>query len=117
MYWRMRKTPKAVTSIGPITSRKSAFRPGKRSFAKANPASALKKTTESVTTEATIAELISAVQKLTLTSPESKSRVRLCQSWVPRVRTVGYAATAELSCDATTRDQYSGKIEMTVTRP
>ena len=65
------------------------MRPRKRIFAKANPASALKKTTATVTVDATIAELISAFQKSTLTSPESKSRVMLCQSCVPGVSTGG----------------------------
>ena len=74
---------------GNLDNWKRAFRPGKRSFANANPASALKKTTATVTVEATIAELISAFQKSTLTSPESNSLVRLCQSSVPGVRTGG----------------------------
>ena len=42
-----------------------------------------------VTTLETIAELMSAVQKLTLTSPELKSRERLCQSSPPGVSTGG----------------------------
>ena len=52
-----------------------------------------------------MAELISAVQKLTLTSPELNSRVMLGQSSPPGVSTGGYDETAELSCDATTKDQ------------
>src|ERR671935_100078 len=93
MYWRIRKTPKADARFG------------------ANPASALKKTTAAVTTEATMAEFASAVQKLTLTSPESNRRRRLCQSSPPGVTTGGYAETAELPCEATTSDQYSGRTD------
>src|SRR5690349_5384641 len=83
----------------------SARRPRNCSFANANPARVLKNTTETVTTPATIAEFASADQKLTLTSPELKSRVMLCQSSCPGVSTGGYAPTVELSCEATTSDQ------------
>ena len=57
------------------------------------------------TTPETIAELMSAVQKLMLTSPELKTRPMLWKSWSPGVITGGYSAIAELSCDATTTDQ------------
>src|SRR5919204_2662388 len=90
--------------------------PRNLSFANANPARALKNTTAAVTLVATIAELISAVQKSTLTSPELKRRPMLCHSCDPGVSTGGYAATAVLSCDATTSDQYRGNAEAAATR-
>src|SRR5215470_4675559 len=83
--------------------------PRKWSLANAKPASVLKRTTEKAMAPETIAELISAVQKLMLTSPELKTRLMLWKSWLPGVVTGGYAAIAELSCEATTTDQYSGK--------
>ncbi len=58
-------------------------------FANAKPASALKKTTATVTVVATIVVFSSAVQKSTLTSPELKTRLMLCQSSGPGVRTGG----------------------------
>ena len=61
----------------------SAFAPRKSSFAKAKPASALKKTTEIVTAEATMNEFTIAPQKSTFTSPELKSREMLWKSCVP----------------------------------
>src|SRR5262245_42003687 len=85
--------------------------PRKWSLAKAKPASVLKRTTEKAIAPETIAELISAVQKSMFTSPELKTRLMLCQSSRPGVITGGYAAVAELSCEATTTDQYSGKNE------
>ena len=93
------------TIIVAMTTSSSALRPRKSSFANANPASALKKTTQMVTTPATIAEFASAVQKSTLTMPASKRRRMLLHRWPPGVSTGGYAPSAELSCDATTNDQ------------
>src|SRR5215210_6330225 len=93
------------TIIVAITTTSSVLRPRKSSFANANPASALKKTTETVTTPATIAEFSSAVQKSTLTIPAVKRRRTLLVKWPPGVSTGGYAPSAELSCDATTNDQ------------
>src|SRR5215467_10440994 len=93
------------TSIVPITQSNRKLLPRNESLAKAKPASAQKKTTDTLTRVATIVELSSAVQKLTLTSPELNSREMLCQSSPPGVRTGGYDETAELSCDATTNDQ------------
>ena len=49
------------------------------------------------------------------TSPELKTRPMLWKSWLPGVVTGGYAAIAELSCDATTTDQYSGKNDRIAT--
>src|SRR5215470_13838029 len=81
--------------------------PRKWSLANAKPASVLKRTTEKAMAPETIAELISAVQKLMLTSPELKTRLMLRQSSLPGVVTGGYAAVAELSCDATpSRNRY-----------
>ena len=67
----------------------SAELPRKLSFANAKPASALKKTTATVTVPATMNEFTSAAQKSTFTSPELKSRPMLCQSWFPGVSTGG----------------------------
>src|SRR5919201_1599445 len=99
------------TSIVAMIVSISRRRPRNCSFANAKPASALKKTTAAVTAAATIVDLINAVHKLTLTSPELNSRLMLCQSSCPGVSTGGYAETAELSCDATTSDQYSGNSD------
>src|SRR5436190_1584816 len=79
--------------------------PPNRSFANANPAMALVRTTANAIALATIAEFMSAVQKSILTTPELKSREMLCQRCEPGVSTGGYAAIVELSWDATTSDQ------------
>src|SRR5581483_2653755 len=83
----------------------SAFVPRKLSFANAKPASALKNTTDTVTTDATIAELTSAFQNSTLTIPALKSLSMLWNRLWPGAITGGYAPIAELSWDATTNDQ------------
>jgi hypothetical protein len=59
------------------------------SFANAKPASVLKRTTENAIAPETIAELISAVQKLIFTSPELKTRPMLWNSSRPGVMTGG----------------------------
>ncbi len=57
-----------------ITVSISSFRPRNSSFANANPARALKSTTEAVTTEATMNEFVRPFAKSTFTMPALNSR-------------------------------------------
>src|SRR6266498_2902205 len=94
-----------------MTPASSMLRPRKRSLAKANPASVEVSTTDTVTTDETMNELMSA----SFISVSWNALVRLVIRFAPGSRLGGTLLICALSCEAATNVQYNGKSERNTT--